>query len=284
MNPRREFNKVGHPRLPEKPSLQEIALWLRDKAIWEELQPNGREPNSRAWAKACLICAAEDIEQKIAGNVTSESEGAPNAGVSGPVPSGAQPSAGDGLFCSWEHHVEEVRELEERLRNLGKELALRREKLSDVVPETYGDAVIAHWIPLDGVENYEWDNRTTEENAVWLLERLRRRQPSALLCEASGLTQERDSLREQLNSVAVAPTEADKLRELLTAVSSSGRNLIRAANKLRDDADSARYKNKSLMDGIKEISGDFIPDSRDTAPLALDEMRNALLALLDEAS
>jgi len=60
---RREFNSVGHPELPAKPDLKEIARWLRDKAIWEELQYGGREMDARKWAATCLVTAAEDLER-----------------------------------------------------------------------------------------------------------------------------------------------------------------------------------------------------------------------------
>ncbi len=60
---RRKFNHVGHPELPDKPDVREIARWLRDKAVWEELQPHGREMDARKWAATCLISAAEDLER-----------------------------------------------------------------------------------------------------------------------------------------------------------------------------------------------------------------------------
>lgn len=60
---RREFNRVGHPELPTKPDVLEIARWLRDKAVWEELQQHGREMDARAWAATCLKTAAEDLER-----------------------------------------------------------------------------------------------------------------------------------------------------------------------------------------------------------------------------
>lgn len=62
MTTRREFNSVGHPELPEKPTLREVAKWLRDKALWEQLQPYGREMDAREWASTCLTAAAEDTE------------------------------------------------------------------------------------------------------------------------------------------------------------------------------------------------------------------------------
>jgi hypothetical protein len=61
--PRRAFNSVGHPMLPDKPDVLEIARWLRDKAVWEELQPSGREMDARVWAATCLTCAAEELER-----------------------------------------------------------------------------------------------------------------------------------------------------------------------------------------------------------------------------
>jgi len=61
--PRRAFNSVGHPILPDKPDVMEIARWLRDKAVWQELQPYGREMDARVWAATCLIHAAEELER-----------------------------------------------------------------------------------------------------------------------------------------------------------------------------------------------------------------------------
>jgi hypothetical protein len=65
MTIRRKFNKVGNPSLPENPTLPEIAVWLRDKAKWEELQEAGREMDAREWASTCLKCAADDIELAV---------------------------------------------------------------------------------------------------------------------------------------------------------------------------------------------------------------------------
>ena len=39
------------------------------------------------------------------------------------------------------------------------------------VPQTYGDAIIAGWIKPEDCEGHEWDNRTSAENARWMLER-----------------------------------------------------------------------------------------------------------------
>lgn len=66
MNPRREFNSVGHPQLPAKPSLSEVVKWLKDLALWQQLQPYGREMDAREWAATCLNVAAEDLETHIA--------------------------------------------------------------------------------------------------------------------------------------------------------------------------------------------------------------------------
>lgn len=51
-----------------------------------------------------------------------------------------------------------------------------RAPLLAIIPQTYGEAVHAKWIPgLRGIHNYEWDNRTTEENAAWVIGQLRAR-------------------------------------------------------------------------------------------------------------
>jgi hypothetical protein len=55
-----------------------------------------------------------------------------------------------------------------------------------IIPQTYGEAYQAGWIPLGNIPNYEWDNRTTEENAVWVIQELR---------------QERDRLKAELERV-----------------------------------------------------------------------------------
>lgn len=60
---RRKFNSVGHPELPEKPDVREIAKWLRDKALWEQLQPSEPGCSAREWAATCLETAAEDLER-----------------------------------------------------------------------------------------------------------------------------------------------------------------------------------------------------------------------------
>lgn len=50
------------------------------------------------------------------------------------------------------------------------------EPLRALIPQTYGEAVAVKWIPgLRGIHGHEWDNRTTEENAAWVIEQLRAR-------------------------------------------------------------------------------------------------------------
>lgn len=44
--------------------------------------------------------------------------------------------------------------------------------LRQFVPCTYGDAIVAKWIKHGDCESHEWDNRTSAENARWMLERL----------------------------------------------------------------------------------------------------------------
>jgi hypothetical protein len=62
---RRLYNKVGHPKLPDNPTLSEVAQYLREDAIWEQLQPSGREMDAREWAATCLNSAADTIFAKV---------------------------------------------------------------------------------------------------------------------------------------------------------------------------------------------------------------------------
>lgn len=62
---RKKYNKVGCPELPDKPTINEIVSYLKEKAIWEELQPYGRKMDAREWAATCLKSAAETIEASV---------------------------------------------------------------------------------------------------------------------------------------------------------------------------------------------------------------------------
>jgi len=42
------------------------------------------------------------------------------------------------------------------------------EKLLEIVPQTYGEAIVIY--PWINCEPHEWDNRTTIENTIYLLE------------------------------------------------------------------------------------------------------------------
>lgn len=44
------------------------------------------------------------------------------------------------------------------------------EKQIKIIPQTYGEAIQKY--PFIDCENYEWDNRTTLENAIYLIELL----------------------------------------------------------------------------------------------------------------
>lgn len=44
--------------------------------------------------------------------------------------------------------------------------------IHEAVPQTYGEAVALWGDKVVSCEPHEWDNRTTEENALWLLCRL----------------------------------------------------------------------------------------------------------------
>lgn len=54
------------------------------------------------------------------------------------------------------------------------ELEQRRSKLQEFIPQTFGDAVQAKWLKLGEIDGHEWDNRTSEENAMWMIEVLRK--------------------------------------------------------------------------------------------------------------
>lgn len=46
-----------------------------------------------------------------------------------------------------------------------------RDDLMEVIPQTYGEAIqLFPWIKC---ESHEWDNRTTIENAIWLIRQIR---------------------------------------------------------------------------------------------------------------
>ena len=60
---RRSFNSVGCPKLPESPTIPEIAQWIDDLARWEQLQPAGRDMDAREWAATCLQSAADNLRQ-----------------------------------------------------------------------------------------------------------------------------------------------------------------------------------------------------------------------------
>ena len=50
---RREFNSVGYPMLPPKPTLCEVAQRFEDMAISEQLQQWGHHRDAREWAATC---------------------------------------------------------------------------------------------------------------------------------------------------------------------------------------------------------------------------------------
>jgi hypothetical protein len=57
--------------------------------------------------------------------------------------------------------------------------------ISSATPQTYGEAVALWGADVIVCEPHEWDNRTTEENAVWLLCRLHVRQLLAKMTRES---------------------------------------------------------------------------------------------------
>lgn len=52
------------------------------------------------------------------------------------------------------------------------------EDLIPFVPQTYGEAVKFWGLLLIDCDSHEWDNRTTEENAAYLLGRLAEKRPN----------------------------------------------------------------------------------------------------------
>lgn len=78
--------------------------------------------------------------------------------------------------CENERTILEARALKAEAERDGtrKEWSKFRAVLFSIIPQTYGEAVVAGWIPdIDQIPGHEWDNRTTEENAAWVIERLR---------------------------------------------------------------------------------------------------------------
>lgn len=64
----------------------------------------------------------------------------------------------------------EAKKEHDKLRDHVADLITRRECIRNFVPQTYGDAILAGWLQHGDVENHEWDNRTSEENAVWVVQ------------------------------------------------------------------------------------------------------------------
>lgn len=46
------------------------------------------------------------------------------------------------------------------------------DRIAELVPQTYGEALQLYPWVLEEVEPHECDNRTTLENAAWLIERM----------------------------------------------------------------------------------------------------------------
>jgi len=57
-------------------------------------------------------------------------------------------------------------------RRFSEERGAFPDVLREFVPQTYGEAVSRGWIKDGDCEPHEWDNRTSAENARWMLERL----------------------------------------------------------------------------------------------------------------
>lgn len=81
-----------------------------------------------------------------------------------------------------------------------KDLESRRECIRAFIPDTFGDAIQARWVPLGDLPGHEWDNSTSEENAIWVITRFREelasvRAGAAQLAEELGACKrERDAM------------------------------------------------------------------------------------------
>lgn len=57
------------------------------------------------------------------------------------------------------------------LHEVTEEYASKRNQLISFIPQTYGEAIVAYpWLTC---QNHEWDNCTTEENVIYLIDQLR---------------------------------------------------------------------------------------------------------------
>lgn len=71
-----------------------------------------------------------------------------------------------------EKQISELRAELEKARDHIKDLQVRRACIQCFVPQTYGDAILENWLHHGEIEGHEWDNRTSEENIVWMTKRL----------------------------------------------------------------------------------------------------------------
>jgi hypothetical protein len=76
---------------------------------------------------------------------------------------------------------------------------------------------------------------------------------------------------------------ADALAEEIEGLLLSCSDDLEAANYWCDRASRAEAKLQELIDEFDRIANDYIPDNDKMAPLALEEMRGAIGAALDEA-
>jgi hypothetical protein len=77
----------------------------------------------------------------------------------------------------------------------------------------------------------------------------------------------------------LADTLAEEIEGLLLSCSDD----LEAANYWCDRADRAETKLQKLINELDRIANDYIPDNNTMAPLALEEMREAIGAALDAA-
>jgi hypothetical protein len=160
--------------------------------VWAAPVVNGK-PAIGAWTYDVKACNVKIRDLALSGAEIQEgwpSELQALAGPTAPAPKAPEPEAGP-LACpacelkmapvEWRkalvfppHNLENGNDCEASYKPItwrpaGAMSGL--EKLMEVVPQTYGEA-IQRYPFLEKIEGHEWDNRTTTENAAWLIREL----------------------------------------------------------------------------------------------------------------
>ncbi len=186
------------------------------------------------------------------------------------------PMEGQEAFCACgfsavvpnEKELQALREEVARLRAHALDLEKRRAIITDFIPQTIGDAVMAGW-PVGDIEGHEWDNRTSEENAVWML-----RQALSQLAGRYSLTQQlaaselsREAMRAALNNwrytVLETPTYPDDIRRAMdvgdaalsaepSALAAKVREALKAADELIQEINELDWHEESDFQGVPQ--------------------------------